>query len=152
MSWITITEADVKNRLNSAEWQAVNSRALVAGMNSPVDDVIADVTAEVRRKVASCRHNRLSTDDAMIPAGLKSQALALIVVELLRRYGSHLLKETDPRLAAEKAARTDLDRVADCQDAVELPETPEAAAVQPSPSPAFGERTRNWTSSTQEGI
>lgn len=128
MSWITITEADVQTRLTSAEWQAVNSRALPAGANSPVDDVIADVTQQVRRKIDSCPANALDADTTTIPSGLKSQAMALIVAELLRRYGTHLLKEHDPRLTAETRAMADLDRVADCKDAVEQPEDAAAAS------------------------
>ena len=118
MSWITITSTDVKNHLAAAEYDAISSVALSTGQVSPVAQVIADVIAEVRNAVQSCKSNTIESDTTLIPAGLKTAALDLIVARLGRRLpGSGITSED--RRNAEKDAIRKLELVARCELYVE---------------------------------
>ena len=118
MSWITITSTDVKNHMAAAEYEAVASVALAAGQVSPVAQVIADVIAEVRNAVQSCKTNTVETDTTLIPPGLKTAALDLIVARLGRRLPGSGINNEDRR-NAEKDAIRKLELVAKCELYVE---------------------------------
>jgi hypothetical protein len=148
MAWIEITEDDVKTRLAGAELSALTGAALAGGQTSPLADVIAQVTREVRGYVAGCAANTLG-DGATIPDELLGAALALVREGLASRLPRFPLDET--RREQARAARAQLRDAADCRLKVAGPETATAERIA-SPTPRITARERRFTRGNGEGI
>jgi hypothetical protein len=101
---------------------AADTVQLGAGQLSRSDQVIVDVTAEIRRKVARC--NVLDQDATKIPGGLKNCALDIIIARLKVSLEQEL---TAAETEGLKARERELNRIADGKDLVDPPDNPVAA-------------------------
>ena len=139
-NWITLTKADLYNSKASALVDAANSVSLGAGQTDRVTGILADVTSEIRRKVARC--NQLDASLSAIPAGLKNCAVDIIYCRLKVALEMDLSQAERDSLAARER---ELNRVADGKDLVDAPDHPIAAGmVQDIPAPSFGCPRRRW--------
>jgi len=68
-NWISITKADLYNSKVAALIDAADSASLGQGQQDRITGIIADVTLEIRRRVAKA--NQLDQNTAAIP-GLRS--------------------------------------------------------------------------------
>lgn len=149
MSWIAITKSTLYDAKVAALIDATDTAALGSGQSSRAAAIIQGVVDDVRRKVASCRRNLLDSDVTKIPLGLKDTAVDLIIARL--KVALEMDLSEDERRNVSKRDR-DLNRVADCSDVVDAPDDPITAPMEPTvPPPSFGERTRNFTDTTQDG-
>lgn len=127
MPWLTLTEAHILTGITGAELAPARTAALKAGQADPVPEVIAQVTREVRGRVAACSRNTLGDGDT-IPDECLSAAIDIAVYRICKRIpGAALL--TKQREDAHTAAVAFLRDVAACQVALVQPAT--AAAQQP---------------------
>jgi hypothetical protein len=125
MSWITLTEAHLTDRLSGTELAGWRRAALASGQADPVAGVLASVTDEVRGYVGAWRNNVLNAGST-IPSELLDAAMALVVSRLSSRLPIPL---TQDRRDAADAAKTLLRDVAAGRFRVASAETP--AATQP---------------------
>ena len=146
-NWISITKADLYNSKVAALIDAADSASLGQGQQDRTTGIIADVTLEIRRRVAKA--NQLDQNTAAIPGGLKPLAVDIIYCRLKVALEMEL---TDDERLFLKQRSDQLDRIADGRDVVDPPDNPMAAnPVQTLPAPSFGHRRRFFTSRTQEG-
>jgi hypothetical protein len=147
-NWITITLADLYNSKAAALIDAANQVSLGAGQTDRATGVMADVTREIRRRVAKC--NQLDQNPAAIPAGLKPLAVDLIYCRL--KNALELPLTEDEKLFL-KQRQDELDRIADGRDVVEAPDNPMAAnPAQALARPSFARpRPREFTRQSQDG-
>jgi len=137
-NWITITKADLYNSKAARLIIAADTKSLAPGQTDRSTGVIADVTLEIRRKVARC--NQLDQDVTKIPGGLKPLAVDLIFCRLKVAMEQDL---SEAEREIMRARQRDLDRVANGDDMVEQPDNPiPAPMVQDIPKPAFGPKPR----------
>lgn len=125
MSWITITKASLYDTKAAALIDAANAEQLGAGQTDRTTGIIADVTAEIRRKVG--RTNVLDATTTKIPAGLKSLAVDMIVARLKIALEQPLSEDERDGL---KRRERELDRIADGKDLVDPPDNPVAAGMK----------------------
>jgi hypothetical protein len=103
MSWVTLSIANIQQKLSAAELAAVNSAVLADGQASPVTEVIAGVTAELRGRLRN--KTKLETG-ATIPDAWVPSAISVIRYRLCTRLPSKVLmtpareKEYDDALRA----------------------------------------------------
>lgn len=92
MSWRAITEADVVNRMGGPELEGLRAAALADGQSDPVAATIALIVSKVRR---ACISNGNITMGAAgtIPEDLLTEALDLIVWEIMKRPGAAILDD-----------------------------------------------------------
>jgi len=129
--WIAITIADLYNSQVAPLIDAANSVALGANQADRVTGTIADVTLEIRRKVA--KSNSLDMDGTKIPGGLKTLAIDIIYCRLKTALQMELSQDERDTL---KRRVDDLDRIADGKDMVDSPDNPEpSGAVMQSANP-----------------
>ncbi|HSI08829.1 MAG TPA: hypothetical protein VK985_09560 [Rariglobus sp.] len=120
--FITLTEDHVKTGITGPEIAAARSAALSAGQTDPVPEEIAQVTREVRGRVAACSKNTLGPAGT-IPDEAKTAAIDIVVYRLCKRVpGKALL--TDQRVDAKKMADSFLTALSRCEVAIEQPTTP----------------------------
>ena len=118
-NWITITKADLYDTKVAALVDQVDAISLGAGQTERTTDIIAAVTAEIRRK---CAHmNALDADLTKIPGGLKTLALDLIACRIKSALEMELNQDERNLLLARER---DLNRIADGKDLVDLPDNP----------------------------
>lgn len=146
MSWITLTEADILTGITGAELSAARSAALKVAQVDPMPETIAQVTREIRGRVAACARNTLGAEGT-IPDECQATAIDIAVYRLCKRVpGGALL--TKQREDANSAALSFLRDVAACSVAIISPTSPAAAqaggpAVQlVSTTPRRADRTR----------
>ena len=118
-NWIAITKADLYDIKVAALVDQVDALSLGAGQTERTTDIIAAVTAEIRRKCA--RANALDADLATIPNGLKTLALDLIAGRIKSTLELELNQDERNMLLARER---DLNRIADGKDLVDLPDNP----------------------------
>lgn len=147
--WITITPADVEQYLLAPQLSALRSAALGQSQGDPLPEVIKDVIEHVRAKISSCPRNRLAADPATIPPSLKAQACYTAIFRAQLRIP--VLKMTDHQIKAYEDARSDLNRIAACTDAVEQPDDA-APASTAALTPLFTTPERKLSHARQEGI
>jgi hypothetical protein len=148
-NWISITKATLYDQSVAALIDACDSAALAAGQADRSTGIIQGVVDDIRRKVASCRRNQLDSDVTKIPKGLKTLAVDLVNGALKKALQLELTE--DERRDVSKAERN-LNRVAECLDVVDQPDTAIIAPMEPTVAPpSFGTRTRNFTDTTQDG-
>lgn len=146
-NWTAITKADLYNTKVAALIDAADSVMLGDQQADRTTGVIADVTLEIRRKVA--KSNQLDSDASRIPGGLKTLALDLIYCRLKLALEMPLSEDERSLL---KQRNNDLDRIADGKDLVDPPDNAIAANMtQAQAKPSFGTACRNFTDRTQNG-
>lgn len=146
-NWITITKADIYNSKAATLVDQINQNLLGNGQTDRLTGIIADVTLEIRRRVAKC--NQLDADATRIPGGLKPLAVDLIFCRLKIAVEMELNEDERRTLARRE---TELDRVAAGDDVVDPPDNPIAANFnQPQPKPSFGTSHREFTRWSQDG-
>ena len=139
-NWITITKADLYNSKAATLIDAADTKALGVGQADRSTGIIADVTLEIRRKVA--RVTVLDQDATKIPGGLKTLAVDIIYCRLKIALEMELTKDESETL---KQRVKDLDRVADGKDFIDPPDNPITTAMeQAQPAPSFGCRKTGW--------
>jgi hypothetical protein len=146
-NWITITKSDLYNSKAAALIDAVDQVSLGANQTDRTTGVLADVTLEIRRRVAKC--NQLDQNTTAIPAGLKPLAVDLAYVRLKNALELPLTDDERILLAQREEQ---LDRIADGRDVVDPPDHPLVADfTQPQPQPRFRPRHREFTWRSQDG-
>lgn len=137
-NWIAIVVNDLNNAKAAALITAADSQSLAAGQPARSTTTIADVTAEIRRKVGKL--NQLDQDTTKIPFGLKNLALDIIICRLKVALEQELSE--DERNALKRRYQ-ELDDIRDGKEMVDPPDNPIAAnEEQALPSPSFGCRPR----------
>jgi hypothetical protein len=119
MSWVTLSSVHVLARLTTDEkdsFEAVGESA----STDKLTGIIAQVTALVRAKVASCSRNTLGAA-GMIPADCLYHAVSLCRAGLVASQPT-MEGVTDPRAVETREAHRFLDQVAKCEVLVESPE------------------------------
>jgi len=145
--WISITKAGLYDTKLSALIDAADSVSLGSGQTDRSTGIIADVVAEIRRKVG--KSNQLDQDTTKIPGGLKALAEDIIVARLKISIEQELSTDERNNLTRRE---NDLNRIADGKDQVEAPDNPIAAnMVNATSNPSFGTRCRNFTDRSQDG-
>jgi phage gp36-like protein len=127
MSWIILAEADILTAANAPSLAAARTLVLKSGQADPLAEILAQVTAEVRGRVAACSRNTLG-EEGTIPDECKSAAIDLCVYRLCKRLGAALL--TSAVTEANSQAAAFLRDVARCDVAIVPPAT--AATDQPA--------------------
>jgi hypothetical protein len=147
-NWIVIQLVDLYDAKAAALVQAADQVQLGPGQLSRSAQVIADVTAEIRRKVAKC--NQLDQNVAAIPGGLKNCALDIIIARLKIALEQELTPDEKDGL---KARERELNRIADGRDLVDPPDNPiPANMTQAKAQPSMGNwRHREFTKGKQDG-
>ncbi|MEI8288776.1 MAG: hypothetical protein WCH99_04840 [Verrucomicrobiota bacterium] len=112
----TLYEAKVAPLIDAA-----NSRAKKDGQADRVPGIIQGRIDHIRRKIASCKRNRLDTDVTAIPTGLKDIAVTLIIEKLKISIEQELSQD---ERASVSRAETDLNRIASGDDVIEQPDNP----------------------------
>jgi len=118
-NWIAITIQDLYDSKVAGLINAANSASLGAGQLDRTTGIIADVTAEIRRKVARC--NQLDQDVTAIPGGLKTLALDIICCRIKTALEIDLMDGERDLLRQRNA---ELNRIADGKDLVDPPDNP----------------------------
>ncbi|MDD2763483.1 MAG: hypothetical protein PHE83_05855 [Opitutaceae bacterium] len=126
MSWIALTETNVRTKLSGPELSALKTAALASGQTDPLPDIISQIVKEVRGYVAACARNKLG-DGATIPDELEGAAISRIRFELATRLPIASLLTEDRRTANANALSL-LRDVAVCRFLIVQPVT--AAADQ----------------------
>lgn len=149
MSWITITEEDVKTRLAGAELTAFKTAALSPGQSNPLPEIISQVTDEIRGYVAACAHNTLDAAGT-VPPRLLAPALNMIRYRLATRLPGMKGLIDELRQKEYNDALAVLKDVAACRFAVEDPDGDATSTT--SPTPDIVVPTRRFDRCSQEGI
>jgi hypothetical protein len=132
--WIAITIQDLYDTKVAGLIDASNNASLGTNQKDRTTGIIADVTAEIRRKVARC--NQLDVDTTKIPGGLKTLALDIMVCRIKTALEIELL---DGERDLLRQRTSELNRIADGKDLVDPPDNPIAANMtQGIAQPAFG--------------
>ena len=131
MAWEAISTDDVKDRLGSSSYTAVETQALKDGQDDPWPDIIADGVEAVRGAILGNRRNRLGPAGT-IPTGCKRHAISWMIWDGLNRFNlSRLL--TKGRTTANERADDYFDKVAGGKIGIEEPDdySDESAQDQP---------------------
>lgn len=126
-NWIVITVDTLKEAKVAALIDACDSAALGDGQENRAAGIIQGVVDEIRRKVASCRNNRVDSDETKIPKGLRDCAVDLIIARLKTAIEQPLSDAENRQLERRTA---DLNRIADCKDVVDQPDDAVAPEVE----------------------
>ena len=146
-NWIVITKADLYNSKASAIVDTADTCNLGAGQTGRVTGILADVTSEIRRKVARC--NQLDANTSAVPGGLKALAVDIIYCRLKVAIEQELTQDERESL---KSRERDLDRIADGKDLVDPPDNPVAANFNSDiPVPSFGRPPRDLSRNRLDG-
>jgi len=148
--WIAITEAHVQTKLTGAELNATRTAALASGQGDPLQEVIDQITREVRGCVAAWPHNILGEGDTIPDECLRS-ALALIVAELcIRIPGKIVLSEQ--RVEARKEAVAFLNRVSEGKVRLVQPDVETTEKVAGPATQLVNSRPRQATREDLKGL
>jgi len=134
-NWITIVKLDLYNAKAAVLVDAADNVQLGVGQASRSAQVIADVTTEIRRKIA--RVTTLDQDVTKIPGGLKSAAVDIIVARLKISLEQELSQDERDTL---KRRTQEINDVRDGKDFVDPPDNPATETFeQAQPAPSFGD-------------
>jgi hypothetical protein len=136
MSWISISEEHLAERLSAPEINAAKTVALGGG--DPIPEVLAAVVAEVRGRVAAHPRNRLGAEGT-IPEELRAAALAIARWRVLSRLPGIRMLQDDARRLEYTDALALLSAVARGDFAIEQPEDEIDADVGVAADPSVGE-------------
>jgi phage gp36-like protein len=127
LNWLAITTDDLNDTKVAALVTALRSSALGSGQDDPVEEMIATVTARIRAEVGACPRNQVDSDTTKIPASLKRLGCRMVAFEMMGRLQIELNEdERDERRSDIRL----LERIAKCELAIEIPDTPVPAEVQ----------------------
>lgn len=149
MAWVSLTEADVRSRLSSAELGALQSVHATAGDTQLVSRVITQAIDEVRGYIAAWPENSLE-EGAKIPSKLVSAALAIIRYRLISSLPSRSLM-TEERTQEYKDATRLLERASEGKFRVEEPVTAEDETVR-HVGPSVSAKTLSHRRQDADGI
>lgn len=150
MAWRAITEADVLTRISGPELEGFREAALADDQTDPVDDILGQVTNDIRGYVAACRQNTVG-EAGTIPESLLGTALDLIVIEIQTRAAGILIDPENVRKSKMERAERRLRDVAACKFAIEQPEDATDETFGAS-SPTSSAPTRYFDHDNQDGI
>ncbi len=125
MNWITFTKNDLLIFQPAEIIAAIEQTATERGEQDPIPQAIESVVLEIRACCKSGKY-KVDADTSKIPAELKKHCAAL-VLEAARQKIAMALSADEIRLA--NAARDILEKIADSQFAVSMPEHPESASL-----------------------
>ncbi len=130
MSWIAITIDTLYEAKVAALIDACDSAALADGQVNRSAGIIQGVVDEIRRKVGSCPNNRVDADLTTVPKGCRDMAVDMIIARLKIAIEQELA--ADERTQLERHDRN-LNRIAECKDVVDQPDTPVTPDVERGP-------------------
>lgn len=130
MEWIRLDASLIAEGLNEKE--AAHLLQLRSGAD-PVPGICAGLAARIRAAVAAGGRCHLQGGADSIPAALRGEAVALLVVKLLVRYAINI---SDPRKSEAEKAEGRLDAIAKG----ELPLTDDGVAA----APTYTGRPQRW--------
>jgi hypothetical protein len=131
VSWIVITIDTLYEAKVAALIDAANTAALADGQPNRVPGIIQGVVDDIRRKVASCKTNLVDEDETKIPKSLRDLAVDLIIARLKTSIEQPL---SDDEVRAKDQRLSDLNRIAECKDVVDQPDTAVKPEVQSGPA------------------
>jgi len=147
--WRTMTEADLLQRISSAELDTMRETLLADGQEDPVGAQITLTTDFVRGFVAGCSSNTLG-DAGTLPPSLILLAADICIVDLNTRAGGVLIDDSKERAKAKEMAIDILrNDVASCRFAVE---DPDGGSQASGSAPAFTPPAPAWSRTNQDGI
>ena len=149
MAWITLTEANLGERLAGAELAALQTAATGSAGNT-VPHVLESVVAEVRGRVAAYSRNKLGPAGT-IPEELKASALAITRWRILSRLPGMKSLQDEARRAEYADALSLLSAVADGKFAILQPETPLENADIGVVLPSISDKCSHWSRIRQNG-
>jgi len=150
MAWVSITENDVRRRLNAGELAALAKYETSDDSTGfKLADMILEVVREVRGFVAGYASNTLGATDTA-PNEL-TNTIAVITRHLFLTTQPNKALLTDHRVREYDRAYATLDLVTKGTFRVEEPETASDATL-PSPSPHFTETDPQYTRTQEDGI
>jgi len=149
-NWIPITIETLREAKVAKVIDACSEKAKAQGQPDRAPGVIQGVVDTVRRKIASNASNRVDSDPARIPKGLRDLAVDMIIARLKMAVGLSLTEDERRQL---DRADTDLNRIADGKDTIDQPDD----AVQPeaehkNPSPKISARPSSFGREAQSGL
>ena len=115
-NWIPITLANLYDAKIGALVDACDTVALGNGQTARSPGIIQGVINDIRRKIASCRRNRLDVDTTAIPSGLKNLAVDLIIAKLKTAIEQELSEDERRQLTVHER---NLNRIAEGLDVIE---------------------------------
>lgn len=127
MAWTSIDTDALNNAKIAALIEACDTAALADGQTGRAAGIIQGVINRVRRKIASCANNRVDSDTTTVPEGLRDDVIKLIIADLKNAIEEPLT--TDEKDEIERINR-DLNRIAECRDTVDQPDTPVEPEVE----------------------
>jgi hypothetical protein len=130
-NWIPITIDTLYEAKIAALIDACSSAAKKAGQPDRVAGIIQGVVDYVRRKVGSCASNQVDADLTTIPKGLRDLTVDLIIARLKGALEEPL---TDGEQKVIDRHEANLNRIAECKDVVDQPDTPTTPEVQGGPA------------------
>jgi len=148
MSWITLTEAKVQDRLTADELDSLKTLSVSSG-GAPLADVLSGVIGEVRGYVGAGGYTLGA--GATIPEELLEAAVSIARYRLILRLPAEKLLMT-PERVADKNAAVDLLKtlVARGKFGIVAPTT--AATDQAGPAvPSFADKTLYFDKTSQDG-
>lgn len=150
MGWQAITIDTLREAKIAALIDACDSVGLAEGQANRAAGLIAKVVTRVRRKVASCASNRVDEDETTVPAGLVGDTVKLVIAELKNSVEEAL---TDDEQNELRRINSDLNRIAECKDAVDQPDTPVEPEVESTAgTPRITPKTRNFKREDSDGV
>lgn len=115
MSWIALTEEDIKSRLAANELETWDSAGQSEGeVVSRVPGIIAQTTGLIRGRVASCRDNLLDPDTCKIPEELLWAAATIAKNMILASLPASGQDVSEERRDENRRAHEMLDQAASC--------------------------------------
>lgn len=127
--WKAVTEADLQRTCMNPLLNAQRTAALASGQADPLAAAIEEAVAKVRAAIQSCQRNAVSVDVTCVPVSLRDVACWLALERIAKRLT--VIKLTGDQVSAIGDARKELERVAECELAVETPsEVLSPASVQ----------------------
>lgn len=126
VAWVVVVQNDLDTYLNNPQRVAMESAAKRAGQDA-FTEVMPDIAARVRQKVASCDQNQLSTTANSVPPELLWATCILIIESMFARLGMDM---TDGQKEMVTKAESDLRAVSRCDLTVSNPTNPEESTYQ----------------------
>jgi hypothetical protein len=130
-NWIAITIDTLYEAKIAALVDACDTAARKEGQPPRSPGIIQGVVDYVRRKVASCKTNQVDEDLTTIPKGLRDLAVDMIIARLKGAIEEPL---TDAEQKVLDRHEANLNRIAECKDVVDQPDTPVEPEVQGGPA------------------
>ena len=146
--WITLQPDDLASRLAAAEYAALQTAAVGAYGNT-IPNVLNDVIAEVRGRVAACKSNQLGPEGT-IPEELKATALAIARWRCLSRLPGMKSMQDEARRVEYSDALALLADVAKCAFAITQPTAPIEADTGGT-TPSIGTKCLKFSRHDQNG-